>query len=344
MVRLSRNSSFAVAPDDIVLLRYVNAGLQAHSLSTLGLSQTIIAQDGSPYTFSHKVVAETIATGQTLDTLVTIPASAADGTKFAVYEANMLLRNNSGSSTFSGVGGMLTFLTVGTPPPPGPDITGPLLSSLSLSPNPSDGLTTVALSFTANDTTTGNSNVVGAEYWIDTGAPTTILAAPAATVVTFNATIPASLGAGTHVVSVRAQDALGNWSTTATINLVVDNVGPTSSSLSLSPNPSSGLVDVTLSFIASDAASGNSNIAAAEYWVDAGAPVAIPVGTPAPVKTLSAVISSGLSVGSHIVSVHSQDALGNWGATATITLVVDQTGPSTNGVSAAPNPNNGARA
>jgi FtsP/CotA-like multicopper oxidase with cupredoxin domain len=109
---------FAVAPDDIVLLRYVNAGLQAHSLSTLGLSQTIIAQDGSPYTFSHKVVAETIATGKTLDTLVTIPASAADGTKFAVYEANMLLRNNSGSSAFSGVGGMLTFLTVGTPPPP----------------------------------------------------------------------------------------------------------------------------------------------------------------------------------------------------------------------------------
>ena len=69
-------AAFSVAAGDRVLLRYVNAGLQAHSLSTLGLTQTIIAQDGSPYAFSHDVVAETIATGQTLDTLVTIPVSS----------------------------------------------------------------------------------------------------------------------------------------------------------------------------------------------------------------------------------------------------------------------------
>ncbi len=80
-----------------MLLRYVNAGIQAHAMSTLGLSQTIIGQDGSPYLYSHKVVAETIATGQTLDTIVTIPASAAVGSKFAVYDANMLLRNNTAS-------------------------------------------------------------------------------------------------------------------------------------------------------------------------------------------------------------------------------------------------------
>ena len=43
-----------------------------------------------------------------------------------------------------------------------------------------------------------------------------------------------------------------------------------------------------------------------------------------------------------MVHARSQDALGNWGAEATtINLVVDNVGPATSGVSAAPNPNNG---
>jgi len=54
--------------------------------------------------------------------------------------------------------------------------------------------------------------------------------------VSLTATIPAGLSVGTHVVSVRSQDAVGNWSATGTINLVVDNVGPTSSGLNLTPN------------------------------------------------------------------------------------------------------------
>ncbi len=42
------------------------------------------------------------------------------------------------------------------------------------------------------------------------------------------------------------------------------------------------------------------------------------------------------------VSVHSKDALGNWGAFATVTLNVVASGPVTSNVSAAKNPNNGA--
>ncbi len=96
-----------------VLMRYVNAGIQAHSMSTLGVSQTIIAQDGNLYNFSHQVVAETIATGQTLDTIVSIPGSASVGDQFALYDANMLLHNNSAAN----FGGMLALLTVGTGTP-----------------------------------------------------------------------------------------------------------------------------------------------------------------------------------------------------------------------------------
>jgi hypothetical protein len=331
------------AAGNTVLLRYVNAGLQAHAMSTLGVGQKAIAIDGSSFTHPHSMVSETIAPGQTLDAIVTIPASAATDTKYALYDGNLLLRNTNAS----GLGGMLTFLTVGTPPPPGPDITGPLLSSLTLTPNPSNGAVSVALSFTANDITTGNNLVDYAEYWVDAGTPISIPIGSPATVVTLNATIPSGLSHGTHVVSVHARDSLLNWSTTGTINLVVDNLGPTTSGLGLAPNPSNGSVSVMLTFTANDSASGNSNITAAEYWVDPvgtpanGTGTSVTVASPAPVKALNANISSGLSAGTHVVSVHSQDALGNWGTTVTINLVVDQAGPTTNGVSASPSPNNG---
>ena len=265
------------------------------------------------------------------------------GTKYALYDANLMLRN----ANTPGLGGMLTFLTVGTAPPPGPDTTGPLLSSLTLNPSTSNGTVSVALAFTANDTMTGGNTVDAAEYWVDAGAHTSIPVSSPATVINLNATIAAGLANGTHVVSVRARDSLSNWSTTGTINLVVDNVGPTTGGLSLTPNPSSGSVGVTLTFTANDTASGNSNITAAEYWIDPvgtpanGSGTSVPVGSPAPIKTLNALIASGLSAGTHSVVVHSQDALGNWGNTATINLIVDQAGPTTSNVAASPNPNNG---
>ncbi len=279
--------------------------------------------------------------------MITAPSSAPDGSKFALYDANMLLRNNTGLGTSAGLGGMLTFLTVGPPIVVG-DTTGPLLSLITLTPNPSNGAVSVALAFTANDTTTGNANVTAAEYWVDAGVHTPITVGSPAPVVTLGATIPSGLSAGTHVVSVRAQDSLGNWSTTGNINLVVDNVGPTTSGLTLTPNPSSGSVTVALSFSANDSASGNSNITAAEYWVDPvgtpadGTGISISVASPAPVKILNATIASGLSAGSHVISVHSQDALLNWGTRTTINLVVDNNvGPATTAVSAVFNPNNG---
>jgi hypothetical protein len=336
-------ANITVTADDNVLLRYVNAGLQSHAMSLLGFTQTVIATDGSPFGYAHKMSAETIAPGQTLDTLFTAPNSVAEGSQFAFYDANMLLRNNTGTGTNAGLGGMLTFLTVtGGSSSTGPDLAGPLISSLTLSPSPNNGTVSVALAFTANDTTTGNNNVTVAEYWIDAGAHTAIPVGAPATAVTLNATIPAGLSAGTHVVSVHAQDALGNWSTTATINLIVDNVGPATSSLSLTPNPSNGAVSVNLSFNANDSAAGNSNVIAAEYWIDAGAHQPLTVASPGPVKTINATIPSGLSAGTHVIHARSQDAVGNWGPEATtVNLVVDNAGPATISVTAAPNPNNG---
>jgi hypothetical protein len=64
------------------------------------------------------------------------------------------------------------------------------------------------------------------------------------------------------------------------------------------------------------------------------------VNIAAPIASLDATIAPPVTGG--VISVHSMDALGNWGAYQTITLSVTSGGPVTSAVSASPNPNNGA--
>jgi FtsP/CotA-like multicopper oxidase with cupredoxin domain len=342
---------FTVDAGDRVLLRYVNAGLQAHALSTLGLTQTIIAQDGSPYALSHNVVAETIATGQTLDTLVTIPASATDGSRFVVYDANMMLRNNT-ERTF---GGMLTFLTVGPITPPPPTDAGPTVTAIGLSPNPTNGSVNVTVNATVTDGGSTATNVSRAEFYIDsTGNLPTVMSAvdgafdsPSEAVI---GTIPAAslafLASGNHTIYVRGQDSAlptALWGPFLSITLNLDKAGPATTGLGLTPNPSSGSVPVTLTATGNDSVTGNNTVTAAEYWVDGGLHTAMTlVGSASPVSSFTATIPAGLSIGAHTVSVRSQDVFGNWGILATISLqVIDTLPPTTSNVVAAPNPNNG---
>jgi FtsP/CotA-like multicopper oxidase with cupredoxin domain len=335
-----------------VLLRYVNAGLQSHAMSTLGVSQSVIAMDGYAFAHPHSMVAETIATGQTLDALVTIPAGSPDLTKFAVYDANLMLRNDNAS----GFGGMLSFLTVGAITPLVVD-SGPSVSNLALAPNPTKGSVDVTVNATITDSGTTATNISAAEFYIDStaGSPTAMTASDGAFDSSSEAvtgTIPvatlAGFASGNHTIFVRGMDSAspsGNWGPFLSITLNLDKAGPTTSGLTLSPNPSSGAVSVALTATGNDTASGNSNVTAAEYWVDIGAHTAMTVnGAVSSVTNFTATIPAGLSMGSHVVSVRSQDAFGNWGAVATINLqVADTAGPTTTNVIAAPNPNNGSK-
>lgn len=335
-----------------VLLRYVNAGLQPHSMSVLGLRQRVIAIDGSPFAYTRTVVAETIAPGRSMDAIATVPVSASLGSKFALFEANFLQHNNNAA----GFGGMLTFLSLAPPPPPSSDTIGPNTGSVALTPNKTNGAVDVVLSALVNDSLQGilnTSDIQAAEYYIDSTSGTAaamMTADPAGPIRSFSATIStaalAVLSAGTHTIYVRGQDAAGNWGAFSSATLNLDKLGPATSSLALSKNPSNGSVNVTLSATANDSANGNSNITAAEYNIDGGTASGMTVSnTSASISSVTTTIPAGtinaLSEGAHTASVRSQDAAGNWGAYATISLVVDKTGPSTSGVSASPNPNNG---
>jgi FtsP/CotA-like multicopper oxidase with cupredoxin domain len=340
-----------------VLLRYVNAGLQSHAMSLLGLTQNVVGTDGNPFAFSHKMVSETIAPGQTLDAIISIPGTVAAGSKFALYDSNMLLRNNTGVTTFAGLGGMLTTLNVSASSSGGGgDPSGPVTSTVALSPNPANGTVDVTVTASVSDVTTGGSNIQAAEFYVDNtaGLPIAMSAVDLAfdsPTESVTGTLPiatlTTLASGNHTIYVRGQDVGNSWGAFDTAVLSLEKAGPLLSSLSLSPNPTTGLVSVALSFTANDSTTGNSNVTAAEYWIDGDIThTSIPVGSPATVVNLNATISSSimslLSAGTHVVSVRAQDALGNWSATANINLVVDNTGPTTSGLSLTPNPSNGA--
>ena len=93
-------------PDERLLLRYVNAGLIHHSMSLLGLYQTIIGEDGYAESYPYDLMVPSIPSGQTLDAIVTIPAGAA-GKQFPLYNRHMALTNVA-----SFPGGMMTYLEV----------------------------------------------------------------------------------------------------------------------------------------------------------------------------------------------------------------------------------------
>jgi FtsP/CotA-like multicopper oxidase with cupredoxin domain len=340
----------ASAANSRVLLRTVNAGIVQHSMGVLGMHQRVIATDGSPLSYPFEVAAATVGSGQTSDRMVTIPASAGtDGeTHYALYDTSMLLHNNGAA----GFGGMMTFITVtdGTPP-----ATGPSTTAVALAPNPTDGSVDVTLSATVS----GASTIAGAEYFINTPgtAGTGSAMSPAdgsfdSSTEDVTATIAvadlALLSSGDHTFYVHGSD--GIWGAFNFAVLHLDKLGPATSGVTLAPNPSDGSLEVFVSATGNDAATGNSDIAAAEYFIDAtgadgtGTPLAPNVA--APIASLDGSVDAAtmgsLSEGEHTVYVHSMDAFGWWGDYDSATLVVDQTGPTTSDVTAAPNPNNGA--
>ncbi|MGA8893467.1 MAG: multicopper oxidase domain-containing protein [Anaeromyxobacteraceae bacterium] len=312
-------------PGSTVLLRYVNAGIQHHSMMLLGLTQRVIAKDGMALAFAGDRTAETVAPGQTMDALAAIPAGATGN--FAVLDASLNLFNNQRA----GLGGMLTFVSVGG----APAAAGPVVTSLAISGSPP--------TLTAGIDAGAGHTVAAAQYWIDSGAPGAMTAAGPA----WTATLPAP-PPGTHSVSVRGQNELGTWGAARSIGLAVDTSGPATSALALSPAASNGTVSVNLTGTADDRATGGAAIAAGEYAIDGGAAVSMtPSPSGSPVASISATIAAAtvtaLAEGSHAVSVRSQDVLGNWGAPATVGLVVDKTGPAASSLKATPGANNGSQ-
>ena len=243
------------------------------------------------------------------------------------------------------------------------DKLGPTTSSPVLTPNPSSGAVNIALHATGNDTASGGSNVVAAEYFLGalgtngTGKP--MVVNQAAPIVSLDATIAPPVTTG--LVYVHSMDALGNWGAFTQINLNVVATGPTTSAVSVAKTPNNGTVPLTASQpvvrVTASMAGTGANIAGAEAFIDTvgvngtGLPFVPSDGLwnsaaetgygDIPLATVKA-----LSNGSHTIYVRARDALGNWGSSNATTatwplaaktvLVVDKLVPTISSATLAP--------
>ncbi len=399
-------AAISTSPGRKVLLRYVNAGIQYHSMGVLGAHQSVLALDGSPLTFAHHYVAETVGPGQTADAIVTAPAAVTAGT-LTVYDASLSLHNTN----TAGLGGMLNEITVA--PGTGPAV-GPVTSEVAFA----------ATALTATVTTTAaGSTIQAAEYFVDSvsGSGTAMTGASGASATVTATAVP--VPSGQHVVYVRAQDSLGTWGVFSSVLVNGgDTVGPVTRSPLLTPSltmdPSA---PIAVHATADDTSTGGSTIAAGEYFIDLsgggqnsvadpgglqltdptasftsqplgallrnvtdgssctaasftaqtavcaaqlaggadntwaigdayelvadGLGTAMTANVSAPVVSIDATIPASvvdaLAEGNHVVSLHGMDSAGNWGPLVALPLVIDETSPTTSGVSASPDPNNG---
>ena len=239
----------------------------------------MLSADGSELPAPRTMVAETLAPGQTADVLVPIPATAATSTKYALYDAALALNNSSAS----GIGGMLAIIDAsGTA---GGDVVGPATTGVTLT-----------------ETAPGSGPVHGdreRQRCRDrqrrrSRRPSSADALPPGRPRCRRVRFELRLADRGRDVVCRAIDTtgwapapirslcaagmpIGNWGPYASATIAIDRTGPTTSALTLNPNPSSGSVSVALSGTASDVATGNGNIVAAEYWL--GAPGANGTGT-----------------------------------------------------------------
>ena len=233
---------------------------------------------------------------------------------------------------------------------------GPAVGALSVAPSPTNRVPgTSHLAATADATAHAGRTVAAAEYFVDpvgtpvpgTGIALAVNANAAIASLDGDISLAPPLGAGSHTILVEAQDDLGNWGQSASIPLVLDLAGPTTTSVAVSPNPNNGTLGqdgypgvVWVTATVTDSGPLQSRLESAEGFID-------PASTPAngsgrqmiavdgtfdePSEAVFAQIPLSeivkLSDGGHVFSVRGQDAAGNWGALATGMLQIDKTGP-----------------
>lgn len=360
-----QTTPIAVPAGQTLLLRYVNAGQQIHTMAVLGLYQQFLSLGGSQLPWYRKLTSELLPAGDTADALVVVPLVAqvegaapeginAPPTRFALYEASGLLHNN-GAKDANGMplyGGMLTFID-SSADPGAPQ--GPVASNLALAPNPANGTVNVLLTGSVSDVGRGDNPIAAAEFAIDL---TTNPAHPMTAVDgSFNSPTEAVQGtitiadmaallAGSHTIHVRGQDVLGNWGTYNFIVLDLDKAGPMTGGILFNPPISQGTGNVGIQATGDDSTMGNSNVIAAEYRVDGGAlSGALTPNIVAPTVSLAGTLTAAnmltLAEGAHLFEARSQDALLNWGAWAGAALAIDKTGPTADQQNIVPNPSNG---
>jgi subtilisin family serine protease len=215
--------------------------------------------------------------------------------------------------------------------------TVPLLppTAAGLALNPSAANSSSTPSVRATITAQAPSTVTRAEYFIDTvgaaGTGQAMSGTFGATIVSVNAVVPqatiAQLSEGNHAISVRGQDSAGLWSAVVTGNLLMDRIGPTYTSLTLTPSAAiAGSTTMVTASVSGATDGSGTGVSGGEFWVGSAVP---PAGSGTAFTGLAPVVPvSSPAPGNYTVSVRLRDVLGNWGTARSATLTVNAAIPS----------------
>jgi len=126
------------------------------------------------------------------------------------------------------------------------DKEGPSVSGMSLDPELTNGSQSVQMLATGDDSANGNNPVVAGTYSIDGGASapmtlSTIDAPVAAMTATLTIETLQGLAEGLHPIAITAEDSLGNLGAAGIITLTLDQTGPSTPTVTLTPD----LLDLT---------------------------------------------------------------------------------------------------
>jgi FtsP/CotA-like multicopper oxidase with cupredoxin domain len=235
----------------------------------------------------------------------------------------------------------------GTPCNPSPcggtclDVFGPIVRNLIATPNPTMGATMVMITATADDSNTGGSTIMEAEYWIGTdpglGSGTGMSGAFASSTEPISATVTVP-GAGNFNVFVRAKDSAGNWGVATAVFVTKtgagggDTLAPVTTNLVATPNPTNGAGTVTITAIAHDTFTGGSDIAEAEWFIDIDPGIGNGFAMSAAdgffdstEENITAMVTNTQPT-DYTIFVRSRDSAGNWESTASVLVDVTPAG------------------
>jgi hypothetical protein len=195
----------------------------------------------------------------------------------------------------------------------------------------------VVIGATANDSTTGGSNIAGGELFIDTaGANGTGIAMTGSGAI--SGTIPAAtvgaLSVGNHTIRVHAKDAAGNWGALATGTLLIDRTAPTFTGITVAP-PTTVVQGTPITFTVNGSndplvALLASGVSGGEYWFGNNNNITPGTGTQF-TGTSGISIPTGSLAGTTTLRVRIRDVAGNWstgnGGVRTATFTVTYLDP-----------------
>ncbi|MFA5794301.1 MAG: SDR family NAD(P)-dependent oxidoreductase [Candidatus Brocadiia bacterium] len=221
------------------------------------------------------------------------------------------------------------------------DTTPPVPSIPVVTPNPTNN--DIAISANAVDSLT---NIAQAEYWIDAQTDRSQMAAADGLLNNLSEDLYAldilqNTTDGQHTVSMRAQDAAGNWSVPVSSQFIKDTMPPTAGVI---VTPYYATTNIVLSGYAGD---NLTNIAQAEYWIDAEASGKVQL-TPIDGQfnhQLYESFNSSINIltltdGQHTVYMRARDAANNWSEPVTSSFVKDAASPGLSIPTVTPDPTN----